>query len=169
MLGIFAYRAITVVHFTDQKWISKTKYCIRWLQLDSNPEPPSSWRNTQLFRQTDQMIELCSEYLSVRCNWSFWSVWPNGWVFLDELSGSGFESSCSHLPFSVTQSWLIWKSSMELSLLIKNSVHQDYLPELYPGISLFTKMSRSLICCFVAHTRCEMSPIPLNLHGKPWG
>ena len=24
-------------------------------------------------------------------------VWPNGWVFLYELSGSGFESSCSHL------------------------------------------------------------------------
>ena len=25
------------------------------------------------------------------------SVWPNGWVFFYELSGSGFESSCSHL------------------------------------------------------------------------
>ena len=24
-------------------------------------------------------------------------VWPNGWVFVHELSGSGFESSCSHL------------------------------------------------------------------------
>ena len=23
--------------------------------------------------------------------------WPNGWVFVYELSGSGFESSCSHL------------------------------------------------------------------------
>ena len=22
--------------------------------------------------------------------------WPNGWVFVYELSGSGFESSCSH-------------------------------------------------------------------------
>ena len=26
-----------------------------------------------------------------------WSVWPNGWVFLDKLSRFGFESSCSHL------------------------------------------------------------------------
>ena len=26
-----------------------------------------------------------------------WSVWPNGWVFVYELSGSGFECSCSHL------------------------------------------------------------------------
>ena len=26
-------------------------------------------------------------------------VWPNGWVFFYELSGCGFESSCSHLNF----------------------------------------------------------------------
>ena len=26
-----------------------------------------------------------------------WPVWPNGWVFVYELSGCGFESSCSHL------------------------------------------------------------------------
>ena len=28
-----------------------------------------------------------------------WSVWPNDWVFVYELSGSGFESSCSQLNF----------------------------------------------------------------------
>ena len=28
-----------------------------------------------------------------------WPVWPNGWVFVNELSGFGFESSCSHLNF----------------------------------------------------------------------
>ena len=44
-----------------------------WLQLDSNPEPLSSKTNT---------------------------VWPNGWVFVYELSGPGFEFSCSHLNFS---------------------------------------------------------------------
>ena len=26
-----------------------------------------------------------------------WSVWPNGSVFVYELRGCGFESSCSHL------------------------------------------------------------------------
>ena len=26
-----------------------------------------------------------------------WSVWPNGWVFVYELSGCGFKSRCSHL------------------------------------------------------------------------
>ena len=28
-----------------------------------------------------------------------WPLWPNGWVFIYELSGSGFESSCNHLNF----------------------------------------------------------------------
>ena len=27
-------------------------------------------------------------------------VWPNGWVFVYELSGFGFESSCSHINFA---------------------------------------------------------------------
>ena len=26
-----------------------------------------------------------------------WLVWPNGWVFVYEVSGSGFESSWNHL------------------------------------------------------------------------
>ena len=29
-----------------------------------------------------------------------WSVWPNGWVFLCELTGSGFKCSWSHLNFT---------------------------------------------------------------------
>ena len=28
-----------------------------------------------------------------------WSIWPNGWVFVYELSGCWFESRCSHLNF----------------------------------------------------------------------
>ena len=35
---------------------------LKWLQLDSNPLPISSWANTKPFSQTDQMIELCCEY-----------------------------------------------------------------------------------------------------------
>ena len=40
---------------------------IKWLQRDSNPQPLSSSTNTQSFDPTGQMIELCCEYLSVRC------------------------------------------------------------------------------------------------------
>ena len=45
----------------------------KWLQLDSNQEPVILLTN--------------------------WLVSPNGWVFVYKLSGSGFESSCSHLNF----------------------------------------------------------------------
>ena len=30
---------------------------------------------------------------------NIWPVWLNGWVFVYELSGCGFESSCCHLNF----------------------------------------------------------------------
>ena len=43
----------------------------KWLQLDSNPEPLSSETNTQPFGQTDQMNEVCSDYIFVRCNWLY--------------------------------------------------------------------------------------------------
>ena len=41
------------------------------------------------------------------CNWTWIhnhlvhkrTVWPNGWGFVYELSGCGFEPSCSHLNF----------------------------------------------------------------------
>ena len=42
------------------------------------------------------------------CNWTRtqnWPVWPNGLVFVYELSGSGFESSCGHLSFSALSAY----------------------------------------------------------------
>ena len=42
---------------------------IKWLQRDSNPQPLTLSTNTQPFGQTSQMMELCCEYLSVRCIW----------------------------------------------------------------------------------------------------
>ena len=44
---------------------------IKWLQWDSNAQPLSSKTNTQPFSQTNQMIELCCEYLSVQCIWLY--------------------------------------------------------------------------------------------------
>ena len=43
----------------------------KWLQRNMNPWPLSSKTNTQPFRQTGQMIELCCEYLSVRHIWLY--------------------------------------------------------------------------------------------------
>ena len=42
---------------------------IKWLQRDSNPQPLTSSTNTQPVDQIGPMIELCCEYLSVRCIW----------------------------------------------------------------------------------------------------
>ena len=41
-------------------------------------------------KHPDKLIYIC--YL-------YWPVWLNGWMFVYELSGSGSESSCSHLNF----------------------------------------------------------------------
>ena len=42
-----------------------------------------------------------------------WPVGINGWVFVYELSGSGFESCCSHLNFrfrNCFEQWILWDS-----------------------------------------------------------
>ena len=41
------------------------KLLLNWQQWDSNPLPLNSYTNTQPISQTDQMIELCWDYLSV--------------------------------------------------------------------------------------------------------
>ena len=53
-----------------------------------------------------------------------------------------YQKFCLWRIFSTTQSWLIWKNSLELNPLIQNSVQQDYLIELYAIIplSLFEKL-----------------------------
>ena len=47
---------------------------------------------SQMYRE-----DKCSEH-----SWIIWSVEPNGWVFVYELSGFGFKSSCSHLIFRIS-------------------------------------------------------------------
>ena len=39
----------------------------------------------------------CPVQISNHKQLSDWSIWLNGWVFVYELSGCGFESCCSHL------------------------------------------------------------------------
>ena len=50
----------------------------KWQQWDSNPQPLSSWTNTQKLKL--KLVSLL-----------------NCWVFVYELSGCGFESRCCHL------------------------------------------------------------------------
>ena len=53
--------------FSRQGWNLKVK----WLQVYSNPEPLNSKAKIQSFCRMGQMIELCSEYLSVRWIWLY--------------------------------------------------------------------------------------------------
>ena len=48
---------------------------------------------TRTYRQMHRTDDY-SEHSSI-----IWPVWPNAWVFVHKLTGSGFESSCSHLNF----------------------------------------------------------------------
>ena len=81
------------------------------------------------------MIQLCSEYLSVWCIWlhvlimsrtRLW-VWPNVWVFVYELSGSGFESSCSQATECGLKAYVTWQeytvSRMDQIARKWNSIH----------------------------------------------
>ena len=60
-------------------------------------------------RVPDNSPETLSKLSDCNCTWTqkhlvrkqtlIRPVWPNGWVFVYKLSGSGFESSCSHFAF----------------------------------------------------------------------
>ena len=88
----------------------------KWLQLDSKWIKASSKefldiqatiecgftlkRVRDMIRTYNQMhhTDKYSQHSSI-----IWPVWLNGWVFVYELSGCGFESSCSHLNFRISR------------------------------------------------------------------
>ena len=56
-----------------------------------------------ILKRVRDMVRTCSQ---MHCTDKYsqhssiiWTVWQNGWVFVDELSGCGFEARCSHLNF----------------------------------------------------------------------
>ena len=58
-----------------------------------------------------------------------WTVWLNGWVFVYELSGSGFESRCSYLNFKYRAffeqgvPWSVWHDkNTQLQLTVYFSI-----------------------------------------------
>ena len=72
--------------------IKNNNFQFKWLQLDSNSEPLSSQTNTITWKP------------SFTRKWTFLSKldlseYSLSWVFVYELSGSGFESICSHINF----------------------------------------------------------------------
>ena len=62
-----------------------------------------SYHVTYSFRVNLQSVRTHIQMRSTDKYWQhspiIWSVWLNGWVFIYELSGCGFESRCFHLNF----------------------------------------------------------------------
>ena len=56
-------------------------------RVDSQKRVRDMTRTYSQMHRTDKYSQLSSV---------IWSVWPSGWVFVYELSGCEFESSCSH-------------------------------------------------------------------------
>ena len=58
------------------------------------------WIQSQTRTRHDKIIHEMRRTDKYSQHWSIiWPVWLNGWVFVHELSGCGFESRCSHLIF----------------------------------------------------------------------
>ena len=67
-----------------------------------------------------------------------WPVWPNGWVFVYELSGSGFESSCSHLKIFQK------KKKKEKKRKIKKLFKMKELSQIFLGKGLLVSIKEQL-------------------------
>ena len=65
----FLWNIVSSATTENEVFICKNGF--KWQRRDSNSQPISSQTNTQPFSQTVEMIELCCEYLSVRCIWLY--------------------------------------------------------------------------------------------------
>ena len=103
------------------KWLSVgllTKWL--WIRITLLSLKLQIWRllrarSSLTFRQTIEcgftlkiVRDIIIAYIIMHCrdkysqhSWIIWLVWLNGWVFLYELSGCGFESCCCHLIWEV--------------------------------------------------------------------
>ena len=94
-------------------------YMIRTLKDDFLIFAPQAPLNSNLhFWKFANKANYCM-FLSCHVRISIRPVWLNGWVFVYELSGSGFESSCSHLK----QITMNYKFKLLIKLFLKFVQH----------------------------------------------
>ena len=104
---------------------------------------------------------ICLKWLQLDSN----PVWPNGWVFDYELSGSGFESSCSHLTFRLracfeqgvpwhSDNYRVWIHSKTRTWHDKNIQYN------LPSFEIFRKIALT-ICLWKARRGRVSSPFSL--------
>ena len=86
VIRAFFIEILRNIHFTDCNWTRTQNHLVRKRTLNH-------------LMNTQQTLNR--------------PVWPNGWVFVYELNGSGFESSCSHLIFrfrACFEQGILWHS-----------------------------------------------------------
>ena len=80
----------------------------KWVQLDSNPEPLSCYSQATIECgfTLKHVGDVIGTYIQLHCpnkcseqSWIVWWAWPNSWVCVYQLSGSGFDFSWNHLNF----------------------------------------------------------------------
>ena len=88
-----------------------------------------------------------------------WSVWPNGWVFVYELSGCWFESRCSNLTFRyrafLSKEFLDIQSNIECEFTLKCVRHMmikysqmHRIDKYYNSNQLFGQIGQMVECSF---------------------
>ena len=71
--------------------------CIEFLDSQATIECGFTIKDIRDMKRTDSQMHGTDKYSEH--SWIIWPLWPNGWVFVYELSGYGFHSCFSHLTF----------------------------------------------------------------------
>ena len=87
-----------------------------------------------------------------------WTVWLNGWVFVYELSGSGFESRCSYLNFKYRAffeqgvPWSVWHDkNTQLQLTVYFSIFTKKKKK----FKIFSQWKLKFVCV-LCHNLCYL-------------
>ena len=97
------------------------------------------------------------------------TIWPNGWVFIYKLSGSGLKSSCSHLNFRF-RAWfkqgVPWHSG-NYRVWIHSEMHMWHDKKIVTQKHCF-KTIYSLVCSNEGRKELWIGHLRRLLIRKPW-
>ena len=98
--------------------------------------------------------QFVNEHSTIQLNWPIWlTIWLNSWVFVYELNGCGFESSCSHLFNGIFPTDL--KPGMqEVCFLLKTFVKKNIYIQITSCKITYIKPKMERTCSKLASLSC---------------
>ena len=93
----FQIKNSKMCHSREDKWISPSHVTYAFQSestLYSCLNELFAWSRREIWNLSDYSWTQTHNHLGHKRTLN--QIWPNGWVFVNELSGFGFESSCSH-------------------------------------------------------------------------